>query len=263
MRQATGLTVEQVAERLLCSPSKISRLETGQRGASPRDIRDLSELYQVTDPDQRQYLATLAREGKEQAWWQSYDLPHSTYIGLEDEAVSIRIHHASVVPGLLQIPQYARAVYEAAMPRLAPEALDQQLEARLTRQHLLTKENPPQVLVVLDESVLHRIVGGPAVMRAQIERITEVSHLPNVTVRVIPYRAGALPGVHDKFIILGFSAEAVSDIVFVEGLVGDLYLERQADVSTYHQAFRALCAIALSPDETNDLITKIGNDYEP
>jgi hypothetical protein len=245
----------------MCSPSKVSRLETGQRGASPRDIRDLCDLYQVTDPGRRQYLATLAREGKEQAWWQSYDLRHSTYIGLEDEAISISNYDASVVPGLLQTPDYARAVYEAAVPQLAPGELDQQLEARLTRQQLLTREDPPQVRMILNESVLHRIVGGTAVMRAQMERMIEISHYPNVAIQTIPNNVGALPGVNSNFTILAFSAEAVSDVVFVEGLVGDLYLERSADVDAYHEVFSALRRKAVTPSKTNDLITELAGSW--
>ena len=256
LRTDAGLTVDQVAERLLCSPSKVSRLETGQRGASLRDVRDLCDLYEVSAAE-RERLMTLAREGKQQAWWHSFDLRYQTYVGLEDEAASIRLYNANVVPGLLQTAEYARAVTAAVLPQRTLEAVDQEVDARLTRQQLLTKENPPEVQVVLDESVLHRAVGGPAVMRAQLDRLLDLSRLPNVSLRVLPYESGALPAVETKFIVLSFATPEVSDVVFIEGLVGDLYLERPADVREYEKVFGMLLGMALTPEQTNDLITKL------
>jgi transcriptional regulator with XRE-family HTH domain len=259
LRTDAGLTVEQVAERLLCSQSKISRLETGHRGASQRDIRDLCNLYGVADPAERDRLMALAREGKQQAWWHSYDLRYQTYVGLEDEAVSIRAYNANVVPGLLQTEDYARAVTKAVLPQRTAGAVTQEVDARLTRQQLLTKRDPPNVQVILDESVLRRVVGNPGVMRAQLGQLLELSLLPNVAIQVLPYAAGALPAVETKFIILGFSTAAVSDVVFVEGLVGDLYLEKPADVHEYSGVFEILLKMALSPAKTNDFITKLAN----
>ena len=256
LRTDAGLTVDYVAERLECSASKVSRLETGQRGASLRDVRDLCALYGVSAAEQDR-LITLAREGKQQAWWHSFDLRYLTYVGLEDEAASIRLYNANVVPGLLQTPDYARAVTTAVLPERTPDVVDQEVDARLTRQHLLTKENPPEIQVVLDESVLHRAVGGPAVMRAQLERLLDLSRLPNVSVHVLPYESGALPAVETKFNILSFATPEVSDVVFIEGLVGDLYLERPADVLEYEKVFGILLGIVLGAEQTNNLITKL------
>lgn len=256
LRTDAGLTVDQVAERLLCSASKVSRLETGQRGASLRDVRDLCDLYEV-DAAERERLMTLAREGKQQAWWHSFDLRYLTYVGLEDEAASIRLYNANVVPGLLQTAEYARAVTAAVFPERTLEAVDQEVDARLTRQQLLTKENPPEIQVVLDESVLHRTVGGPAVMRAQLHRLLDLSRLPNVSLHVLPYESGALPAVETKFNILSFATLEVSDVVFIEGLTGDLYLERPVDVRQYEKVFGMLLEMALGPERANDLITKL------
>lgn len=257
LRTDAGLTVEQVAEQLLCSTSKISRLETGDRGASQRDVRDLCNLYGVVDPAVRDRLMTLAREGKQQAWWRSYELHSPTYVGLEDDAVSIRQYNASVVPGLLQTRDYAHAVTAAAFPRRSADVVTQEVAARLTRQQLLTKQDPPHVQVVLDESVLHRLVSGPEVMRAQMTRLVEVSRLPNVVIRVLPYDAGLLPAIESKFIILGFASQEVSDVVFVEGMVGDLYLERPADLRQYNEVFEILLDMALPVADSNDFITKL------
>src|SRR5579863_10069163 len=216
LRTEKGWTAEQVAERLLVSPSKISRLENGHRGTSARDIRDLCNLYGVDDGE-RQRLLQLAREGKQRAWWQPLGLPYSAYVGLEEAATSISDYGLSVVPGLLQTADYARTVVEAAVPKWVPEVVEQRVEGRMTRQQLLIRENAPHFEAVVDESVLHRTVGSPAIMRAQLERLLELSELPSVTLQVIPYDAGALPAGNNKFIILSFAQPTVTDVVFVEG----------------------------------------------
>jgi transcriptional regulator with XRE-family HTH domain len=255
LRSAKGLTAEQVADRLLMSTSKVSRLETGQRGATARDINDLCDLYEVDD-DQRQHLLELASKGKQRAWWQPLALPYSTYVGLEAEASSIRDYGLGFMPGLLQTADYARAIVRAAVPTWVPEVVDQRVQGRMVRQQLLQAENGPHFEAVVDESVLHRVVGSPAVMHAQLERLLELSELPNITLRVIPYEAGALPAGNNKFIILGFAQPAVSDIVFVEGLTGDLYLEDPRDVEIYNTTYRTLVQLASGTDETRDIIAE-------
>jgi transcriptional regulator with XRE-family HTH domain len=156
LRQERGWTAEEVAERLLVSPSKISRQETGQRGVSARDIRDLCDLYGVQGDD-RQRLIDLASEGKERAWWQSTRLPYSTYVGLEAEAVSISDYGLCVMPGLLQTPEYARTVVEALVPKWVPEIVEERVRGRLTRQErILAAPEPPRFEAIVDESVLHQ-----------------------------------------------------------------------------------------------------------
>jgi transcriptional regulator with XRE-family HTH domain len=261
LRTEKGWTVEQVAERLLMSSSKVSRLETGQRGASARDIRDLSDLYGLNE-EQRRRLTELAAEGKQHAWWQPFSLPYSTYVGLEAEATSIRDFGLGLVPGLLQTPDYARAVLEATLPRRAPEEVEHLIEGRTARQRrVLSAENPPRFQAILETSVLHRIVGSRSIMRAQLERLLEASELPNVTVRVVPYEAGALPNANNKFIILSFSTLELPDVVFVEGLTGDLYIDRKEDTDTYNAAFRALEDLAAPPEDTRENITSILGAY--
>jgi transcriptional regulator with XRE-family HTH domain len=260
LRDAKGLTAEQVAKRLLMSPSKISRLETGQRGASGRDIRDLCDLYEVDD-EQRQHLLELASEGKQRAWWQPLALPYSTYVGLEAEAASISDYGLGIMPGLLQTADYARAVVLAAVPKWVPEVVEQRVQGRMTRQQLLHSDHAPHFEAVVDESVLHRVVGSPAIMQAQLERLLELSDLPNITLRVIPYEAGALPAGNNKFIILGFAQPAVPDVVFIEGLTGDLYLEDPRDVEIYNTTFRTLVRLAASPDVTRDIIAAVIPSY--
>lgn len=256
-RTRRGWTVEQVAERLLVSPSKISRLETGQRGASARDIRDISDLYELGDDD-RKRLADLAKAGKQHPWWQPLSLPYSTYIGLEADATSIRDYGLGVMPGLLQTPDYARAVLQAIVPHRTPDEVEHLIEGRVARQRrVLAAESPPQFRAILDASVLHRVVGSRAVMQAQLQRLIEMSHLPNVTVKVVPYEAGPLPVPNNKFIILSFSDAVLPDVVFVEGLTGDLYMDRKDDIDTYNSAFQALDQLAASPDQTRGMIRTI------
>ena len=260
LRVRKGWTAEQVAGRLMVSPSKVSRLETGQRGASARDIRELCDLYGV-DNEQRQHLMELAIEGKQRAWWQPLGVPYTRYVALEAEATSISDYGLGIMPGLLQTTEYARAQVLAAVPKWVPDVVEQRVRGRIARQQRLFSEHPPRFEAVMDESVLHRVVGSPAIMRAQLERLLELSGLPHVSLRVIPYDAGALPAGNTKFIILRFAQPTVPDVVFIEGLTGDLYLEEPHDVETYSTTFRALAQLAAGPDMTRDLITAMIASY--
>jgi transcriptional regulator with XRE-family HTH domain len=256
LRTEKGLTVEQAAEQLMFSMSKLSRMETGHGVATPRDIRDICSLYEVTDKAERERMLRLAAEGKQAGWWQSYDLPYSTYVGLEAEATAISDFQSSVVPGLLQTADYARAGHEGAMPRLSSEEIERRIEAKLTRQALLGQDDPPDFSAVLDEAVLHRMVGGPAVMSAQLGRLIEATNRPKVTIQVIPFTLGAHPGVESNFNILEMPSPTPG-VVFVEGLVGSIYLERSEELTRYRQIFERLQAIALSPKDTIALIAEI------
>jgi transcriptional regulator with XRE-family HTH domain len=270
LREEKNLSVKQVTEHLLCSPSKISRIETGQRGATLRDVRDLCNFYGVTDEAQRARLMTLAREGKQQGWWQSYDLPFAlpTYVGLEAEAVCIKDYDSAVIPGLLQSREYSRAVHREPLPEPAEresteDRVEQRVEARLRRQELLTRVDPPPLRfwAILDEAVLHRVIGGPAVMREQLEMVVEKMKLPNVTLQVIPFSAGAHPALDSTFNILEFSGE-MPDIVYSEGLAGFIFMEGAADIRRYQRVFDTLTAKAATPEQSADLIRKISRQYQ-
>jgi transcriptional regulator with XRE-family HTH domain len=261
LRTDRGLSVEEVTARLLFSATKVSRLETGRAGASARDIRDLCNLYQVTDPAERDRLMTLAREGKQRAWWQQYALPEATYVGLETEAASIRDYDSGVVSGLMQVEGYARSVLEVAVPPLDRAAIDQRVEGRLKRQALLTQDGGPLFHFILDEGVLHRPVGGAAVMRAQLERTIEIAGLPKVTFQLIPLDIGAHPALDSTFVILGFDEPMVNDVVYVEGLVGNIYLESAGELERYRQIFTRLQSIALSPADSIGLLRRITTKY--
>jgi transcriptional regulator with XRE-family HTH domain len=252
LRTERGWTAEQVAERLLVSPSKISRLEKGQRGVSQRDIRDLCDLYEIDD-EQRQRLVDLASEGKQRAGL-GRDLPYSAYVQMEAEAASISDYGLGAIPGLLQTADYARAMVQAAVPRLVPRIVAQRVEGRLARQQLLFSDPGPRFEAIMDESVLHRVVGSHAVMRSQLEQLLKLSERPRVTLRVIPYEAGALPWENNKFIILRFTLPTVPDMVFVEGLTRDYYIEEPGEVERYNTTFRMAGDLAASPEGTREAI---------
>jgi transcriptional regulator with XRE-family HTH domain len=255
LRNEQGLTVEQVAERLLCSTSKVSRMETGQRGATLRDVRDLCEIYGVTDETRIAHLMDLAREGKQQGWWQSYDLDYATYVGLEEAAISLSYYQSSIVPGILQTPDYARAVHEAGVQDYAPGRIDAHVDVRMRRQRLLTRDPPLRVSVILDEAVLRRAVGGPAVMAAQLGHLVELAKLPSITIQVIPFSVGAHPAMDSMFDILEFGESAPS-VVYVEGLMGSIFVERTQDIARYLKAFELLRVAALAPKESIELIVE-------
>jgi transcriptional regulator with XRE-family HTH domain len=261
LRTEQGLTVEQVAERLLCSPSKVSRMETGHRGATLRDVRDLCDLYEVGDPAERDRMMQLARESKQQGWWQSYDLQYSTFVGLEAEAISIDCFQSAVVPGLLQTSDYARAGHEATIPRLPDAQIDQMIEAKLTRQHILTHENPPGYAAVIDESALRRVTGGPEVMAEQVSKLLLAADLPNVRLQVLPFSVGSHPAPESNFNILELPSPA-SDVVFVEGLSGNTYLERDADLDRYREVMARLSSLALSSADTIGLMREVLISYK-
>lgn len=252
LRIGSGLTVEQVAERLFCSPSKISRLETGHRGASKRDIRDLCDLYGV-GPAQRDYLAMLVEEAARRAWWQPYDLPYATYVGLESAAVMISDFEPGVFPGLLQTPGYARALHDAAFPLLAPGVIEQRIDVRRARQEVLMRDEPPQLAVVIDEAVLSRPIGGPDVMADQLAHVIEMTECSNIVVQVLPYSAGAHPALDSTFTVLEF-APPVTGVVYVEGLAGQFYMDRPQEVRRYKQVYARLANIALTPERSVELM---------
>jgi transcriptional regulator with XRE-family HTH domain len=257
LRFDAGLTIEQVAERLFCSPSKVSRMETGLRAGTTRDIRDLCDIYGVSDQAQRDYLMGLLRDSKKQGWWQRYDVPFGTYIGLESDATSISMFQPTVVPGLLQTAEYARAI--SASGGFSSELTEKHVAVRLRRQDLLQQADPPLLEVVVDEAALHRRVGGSAIMKKQLDQLAERSALPNVSVRVIPYAHGVYRAMDSCFCILEFPNQ-LPGIVYAEGLFGSIFIERAEDLERYRQAFLQTQEASISDHESTELIKKISSE---
>jgi transcriptional regulator with XRE-family HTH domain len=256
LRLGANLTVDEVAERMEVSAAKISRIETAARGVSIPDVRALCGIYEVS-PEDRERLLTLAREARRRSWWQEYGLADSvtTYVGLEDSATSILQYLTSIVPPLLQTPDYARAVVSGIEPWLSDEAVEQRVGVRMARQALLTAEKPLELWAIVDEAALRRLVGGPSVMREQLETLVRMSQQRRATVQVIPLEAGAHVGMDSTFTILRL--EQVQDVVYVEGLAGNLILESADDLARYDRAFDHLQASALGTKDTRDRMTAI------
>jgi transcriptional regulator with XRE-family HTH domain len=260
LRKQSGRTVEDVAGDLMCSPPKLSRIETGVRPASPRDVRDLCNIYGVDD-SLRERLMTLAREAKEQGWWNRYeDILIDRLIGLEIEATQISSYESCVIPWMFQTREYARAVVRGILPRIADHILDERVTARLTRQEIITRESPPHFWSLVDESALRRRVGSNQIMHDQLTGMVELATLPNMTLQVVPFSLGAHPGLDNTFTLLEFQS-AQLPVVFIENMAGTLYLERESDVDRYKEALMHLRAGALDPESSISLIERIRETF--
>jgi transcriptional regulator with XRE-family HTH domain len=256
LRTALGLTVEDVGAELLCSATKISRIETGTRRASLRDVRDLCRVYGIADSTE---LMDLARQAREPGWWSRYgDSRLAPYVGLEQEAVAITSYSMYYIPPLLQTREYARAVIRAIGRKMDPRVLDDRAEARLLRQRRLDSPSPPRYLALADEAVFHRLVGGPEVMRAQLDKILAWAARDRGLIQVIPFSAGAHASADSNFELLEFGENTRQDpVVYVEGLVSHLYHERPGDIARYREAIEYLRESALSRQDSIGLIGNI------
>lgn len=258
LREEAGLTHSDVGRRMEWSPSKVSRIETGQSRAQTGDVRDLLEIYGITDTATIEALVQLAREARRRGWWTRYTdvLGSGTYVGLEAEADSLRSYESMFVPGLLQTEDYARAVIRAMHTKPNPESQERVLTARMARQEVLARTDPPEIWAVLDESALNRPVGGPEVMRAQLQHLIEVTTRPHstITLQVLPLTIGAHPGMEGPFTILNFHAPTDPPMVYLETATDGLYLDDPADVERYTLMFNHLVARALGPDESRTMI---------
>ncbi|MGQ4436661.1 MULTISPECIES: helix-turn-helix domain-containing protein [unclassified Streptomyces] len=269
LRAEAGLTSGEAARLVGWHQSKVSRIETGASGVKPPDVRLLLDAYQVGDPQLRDMLLVLAGSddvGGRHHWWHAYRgvLPpaYRDFISLESQASTLRTLETSVVPGLLQTPEYARAVTRAAVggpDNDGPERLDALVQVRMARQDVLRADPPLALSVVLDEAVLRREVGGPGVMARQLERLVEAARLPQVRLQVLPFAAGAHIGITGPFVIFSFPSTSDLDVVVLDHLTSSLYLERKEDLEAYSEAFSTLQFHALSPEDSSDYIAGIGD----
>jgi len=260
LREAAKLTCEEVAERLECSASKISRVETGRVSVSPRDVRDMLEIYGIPE-DQRESLVQLARDSRQKGWWHAYSdtiqPQFATYLGLESAASEIRIYEVSLIPEMLQTEEYARTVIGAGMVNSAYEDVERRVELLMARQPALTRTDPPKLWAVLDEAALRRRVGGAGLMRLQLEFLLEMASLPSVALQVIPFGGGAHPAMGRPFVILVFPERVDPDVVYLEDLTSALWVEDVDEVDRYNVFFNHLRATALSFDDSSALIKSV------
>lgn len=254
LRTAAGKTVDEAARELMCSAAKISRLETGGRGIQARDVRDLCRYYAVPDSE-RDRLIQMAQDARRPGWWQDYrslDEQTATFIGLETAASVAKILEARAIPGLLQTDSYTRHLLDGILvPAASADEIDDMTTIRRRRRQRLVN-GEISFSVIMDEVTILRDFGRPDIMAEQVDRIIADSRLENVSIQIVPFNAAPYPGIEGSFQYLGFPDRAVTDLIFVEGLLGKFIIDREVDVARYLSAFEASTFEAFSPVETRD-----------
>src|ERR1700753_1911440 len=259
LRREAGLPQDAVGVRMGWHTSKLFRMENAR---SPRvdwlDVKELMEMYGVGSPH-REALIQLARDARMRGWWTPYrDVFTGSYVALEDESSAMRLYCPELVPGLLQTEDYARAVIRAVRPGYDEDSVERRVTARRTRERVLLERGPrPDLMVVLNEAVLRRLVGDARVMAAQLAALREAAGQRRVVLQVLPFSAGAHASLEGGFVLIQFPQEDDPDVVYVEGIMGDLYLESVEEVKRYQSAFERIQAVALSSQETLTLVDKM------
>jgi transcriptional regulator with XRE-family HTH domain len=262
LRRDAGLTQDAVAARMGWHTSKLFRMENAR---SPRvdwlDVKELMEMYGVRSPH-REALIQLARDARMRGWWTPYrDVFTGSYVALEDESSAMRLYCPELVPGLLQTEDYARAVIRAVRPGYDEQSVERRVTARLARQkELLDRPAAPDLGLVLNEAVLRRLVGGAQTMAAQLRALAEAARRPPVMLQVLPFSAGAHAALEGGFVLIKFPEETDPDVVYVEGIMGDLYLESEVEVKRYQSAFERIQAVALGPKESSAFISALARE---
>lgn len=260
LRAASGLTRETVVERTGINVATLYRIEHGRVRPQTRTLRTLLDLYGV-DQDEQAELVALLRDARQRGWLHAYqsELPehYTTYIGFEGEAHSVWNYESLFVPGLLQTEDYARAVIRGGLPHASRDEVERRVEVRMERQAVLRNDNPLNLWSIVDEAALRRQVGGPAVMQAQLRYLMEVSELPHVTLQVIPFDVGAHAGMPGSFVFMQFAEATIPDVIYIDSMAGELFLEEEGDVRRYRLVFEHLRAVAASPDASRSLIAPL------
>jgi len=248
--------LEQVAAAIGSSVSKVSRLEAGLRGISVEDVQRLGEFYKLP-PTELARLEQIAKEGRRRSWWDSSTQPRAmrTYIGIEQVATMIATFTCNIIPGLLQTEAYATALVNGTEINEEPRSEADVVAQRLRRQELLDQPDPPWVHAVLDESALHRVVGDAATMHEQLLSLLETGARPRVSIRVIPFTAGAHPGLDNQFFMLHVGDEQNLELVHTGGIGGSLNIDKPLESGRYVRAWNQLSSIAMPPRESADLIS--------
>lgn len=258
-REKAGLTQESVSRHFEWHAAKVTRIETARVAVTPRDVRDLLTLYGVEDGAYREALVELARSSRQRTWWTDYrDIMRAgNFVGLEQEASSMRAWEPVLMPGLLQTEGYMRALLRNGRPLDTPAAIDRRVTLRLKRQGRLTAANPLTLSAIVDEAVIRRTIGGPVTTDEQRHHLIDMAQLPNVTVQVVPFDAGEHPFLGGSAALLEFRETTHLDVVYLEGLAGDYYEEQPAEVARYREQFERLSAMALDPRMSVKLIESL------
>ena len=264
LREARDITTVEAAEAIRATPSKISRVERGRTSAKQRDVADLLSLYGVNGEAEREEMLMLARQATAPGWWQQYGdvLPRwlELYVGLEEAASIIRTYEVQFVHGLMQTEDYARAVILIANAHAPAAEVDRRVSMRMRRQRLLTRPGAPELWAVLDEAALRRPIAGPDVMRAQLEYLLQLTDLPNVTLQIVPFRAGPHAAAGGPFTILRFPEPDLPDVVYLEQLNSALYLDQPSDVTDYVTIMDQLCVQAETGAASKDILRALAEE---
>jgi Domain of unknown function (DUF5753)/Helix-turn-helix domain len=263
LREAASITPEQAGYEIRASRSKISRMETGRVGFKARDVADLLVLYGVGSEQERSRFLDLVERSGRADWWTRYSdiLPDwfENYLGLESASSTIRTFEIQFVHGLFQTEDYAQAVTRLGHQAAPAAEIERRVGLRVKRQDLLTRANPPRIWSVMDEAVLRRPVGGPAVMRTQLHHLLEVARMPQVTLQVVPFARGGHAGAGGSFTVLRFEEQFLPDVVYIEQLTGAVYLEQRGDVEHYLEVMDQLSGEALTPVATARFIEQVAS----
>jgi len=260
LREAAGLSRSEAGYVIRASDSKLSRLELGRVAFKERDVSDLLITYGVDDATEREAFLEMVRQANQPGWWRRYNdvMPgwFQDFVGLEESAERIQAYELQFVPGLLQTEEYARSIMTRGRPEHAPPDTERRIALRMQRQKILTGVHPTKLWVVIDESVLHRPIGGRRVLREQLNHLLEASRQPNITVQVVP---NALSGyaAEGPFMILRFIEPELPDVVYIEHLSGALYLDSQEEIETYSRSLDRLSVDAETPDRSRQLLSKV------
>jgi transcriptional regulator with XRE-family HTH domain len=257
LRELSGLSPDEAAQRLDFSKSKLYRIENGRSRIDADDLEDMLDLYDVRSPD-RDALVALGRDSRRRGWWTGYkDVFTGSYVGLESEAFRIQVT-SHIVPGLFQTADYARAVIAATGPWLETEEIERRVAARAARQRaVLGRDNPPELHVVLDEAALRRDVGDAALMREQLAQLSKTGTRPGITVQVLPFSAGACASMAGDFVMLTFPEAEDPPVAYAEGLFGDVYLESADELDRFRLAWTHLLDKALDPADSAAMIDRV------
>lgn len=263
LREAATLTGDAAATELGWSPSKISRIETGRIAVSAGDLRRLLDLYQVSG-SLRERLTELGRTASQRGWWDAYadamTSGYSTLISLEAEAEAERHFAPIIVPGLLQTERYAHEITRSSLLFTPPGEIDRLSQVRMNRQKVLTQGKPLRLHVILDESALRRQIGGPEVMKGQLLHLAEMGGRPNISIQVLPLTAGPHLALSGVFTIVQFPEKIRFEIVFLENMTSDLFVENESEVYRYGLAFERLRELAMGEDESIAMIIRVADE---
>ena len=261
LREKANLTPDQAGYAIRASRSKISRVEHGRVGFKERDVSDLLSLYGVTESAERDRMLALARQANDQGWWAKYDdiMPDwfGSYVGLEQATSLIRTFELQFVPGLFQTEDYARSVTMLGHRSAPADEIEHRVSLRMQRQKILDLDDSPRIWAVIDESALHRPLGGVEAMRAQLRHLIEVTEYPRVTLQVMPFSRGGHPAAGGSFTVLRFGEPDLPDIVYLEQLTSALYLDRRDEVDHYMEVMNRLSAEAETPADSARLLEQI------